>query len=165
MSNDQTTPQISLRRVVPSDLPIFFEQQLDADANFMAAFTAKDPADRDAFMARWTMMQADEATHIRTIEWGQEVAGNIFRYEEMGRREVSYWLGNAYWGRGIATQALALFLVELPERPLYARVATDNIGSLRVLQKCGFQVIDKDKGFANARGTEVEEYVLVLESN
>lgn len=46
------TGDITLRDVNEGDLPIFFEQQLDPDANQMAAFTApRDPADRDAFMA------------------------------------------------------------------------------------------------------------------
>ena len=44
------TNDVLLRDVTEADLPIFFEQQ-DSAANHMAAFTAKDPADRDAFMA------------------------------------------------------------------------------------------------------------------
>ena len=47
-------------------------------------------------------------------------------------------------------------------RPLYARAAKDNIGSRRVLEKCGFVVIGEDKGYAHARGMETEEVVLRL---
>src|ERR1700730_10727135 len=53
MERETPTPEtyeVLLRDVMSSDLPIFFEQQLDSDANHMAAFTAKDPTDRDAFM-------------------------------------------------------------------------------------------------------------------
>jgi RimJ/RimL family protein N-acetyltransferase len=37
------------------------------------------------------------------------------------------------------------------DRPILARAATDNIGSIRVLQKCGFKIIGKNKDFANGR--------------
>ncbi|MCB0242704.1 MAG: GNAT family N-acetyltransferase, partial [Anaerolineae bacterium] len=73
-----------------------------------------------------------------------------------------YWLGREYWGKGIATRALAAFLEIITVRPLYARAAQDNIGSLMVLAKCGFVICGKDKGFATARGGETEEYVLRL---
>lgn len=154
------TGDVLLRNVTADDLPIFFEQQRDADANYMAAFTAKDPSDRDAFMAHWTRILGDEAKINRTILFDGQVAGSVSCFEESGRREVSYWLGKHYWGKGIATSALSAFLSQVKERPLYARAAKDNIASLRVLGKCGFTVIGEDKGFANARGKEVEEFLL-----
>jgi RimJ/RimL family protein N-acetyltransferase len=87
----------------------------------------------------------------------------VLSIEQFGEREVSYWIGKEYWGRGIATKALTLFLEELKVRPLYARAAKDNVASLRVLAKCGFKVVGEDRGYANARGAEIEEYVLKLE--
>jgi RimJ/RimL family protein N-acetyltransferase len=63
---------------------------------------------------------------------------------------------------GIATKALAVFLSAVKARPLYARAAKDNIASLRVLEKCGFTITGYERGFANARGEEVEEVVLEL---
>ena len=50
------------------------------------------------------------------------------------------------------------------KRPLYARAAADNAGSLRVLQKCGFRVTARAQGFANARGEEIDEFVLTLDA-
>jgi RimJ/RimL family protein N-acetyltransferase len=47
-------------------------------------------------------------------------------------------------------------------RPIYARVAKDNVASLRVLEKCGFTITGQAKGFANARGEEIEEWILEL---
>lgn len=128
----------------------------------MAAFTAPDPTDAEAFAARWTMIRANEAIICKTILYGDAIAGSILRYEELGREEVSYWLGKEFWGKGIATQALRLFISQLPQQSLYARVAKDNIASLRVLQKCGFVIVGEDKGFANARQAEVEEFILAL---
>lgn len=166
MSTDNQAPVgLHLRDVTLTDLPFFFAHQLDPDANYMAAFTAKGPADHAAFMAHWQRILADPDLMNRTIVYDGEVAGSVARYTEAGRPEVTYWLGRAFWGRGIATAALAAFLQEVVERPIYARVAADNAGSLRVLQKCGFVVIGRDRGYANARGAEIEELILRLDGN
>ncbi len=159
------TNNVLLRDVADSDLPIFFEQQLDPDANYMAAFTARDPADREAFMAHWAKIRGDAAITTKTILCDGQVAGNIACFEEFGELEIGYWIGKQYWGKSIATKALAAFLGHVKTRPLHARVAKDNIASLRVLQKCGFAIRGEDKGFAGARGAEVEEYILKLEAS
>ena len=158
------TSDVVLREVVDADLPIFFEQQLDRDANYAAAFTAKDPTDRAAFLSHWAHVRADSSTTNRTILYAAQVAGMVACYEERpGEPEVTYWLGKPYWGKGIATAALTAFLAQVTPRPIYARAAKDNLASLRVLAKCGFAVIGQDRGFANARGVEVEEYLLRLD--
>jgi len=79
-----------------------------------------------------------------------------------GKREVSYWIGKAYWGQGIATQALEAYLGLVKDRPIYGRAAKDDAASVRVMTKCGFVILWEDKGFANARGEEVTEYVVCL---
>lgn len=156
----RTISSLSLREVVPDDLPVFFEQQLDPGANDMAAFTAKDPSDREAFDAHWGRILADPTILVRTILLDGQVAGSVLSYEDEGRPEVSYWLGREFWGKGIATWALRAFLAHHNlERPIYARVAKDNLGSRRVLEKCGFEVIEESRGFANARGMEIDEYL------
>lgn len=154
---------VRLRQVVEDDLAVFFEQQLDLAANHMAAFTAEDPADRDAFEAHWARILADDRIAIRTIVVDDLVAGHIERFERFDQPEISYWLGQSFWGKGIATKVLAAFLDEIPERPLYARAAKNNRASIRVLEKNGFAILDEDKGYANARGREVEEFILMLE--
>lgn len=156
---------VVLREVIDDDLAIFFDQQLDPDANYMAAFTAKDPADRAAFIAHWKKIFSDDTIVKNTILLDGQVAGNIASFEMFGERAVGYWIGRQYWGKGIATRALAAFLDRVKVRPLFARVAKDNVASLRVLQKCGFTITGEDKGFANARGNEIEEYILTLAPN
>jgi len=160
---------VFLRDVEADDLPIFFEQQLDPDANVMAAFTARDPTDRQAFMAHWAQILGDDANLNQTILCDGQVVGNIasFISDESGhpQREVCYWIGKQYWGRGIATQALSLILGQIHERPLHARVAKDNGASLHVLEKCGFRIIGEGSGFANARSAEVAEWLLQLEAD
>lgn len=156
------TSDVLLRDVTEGDLPIFFEQQLDPDANQMAAFPARD---RDAFMAHWTKILGDETIIIKTILFDGHVAGNMVSFEQFDKRQVGYWIGKEYWGKGIATTALSEFLGHVKARPLYAHVAKHNIASIRVLEKCGFTICGEDKGDSNAGGEEVEEYILKLSAN
>jgi RimJ/RimL family protein N-acetyltransferase len=153
---------VVLRDVTDGDLPIFFEQESDSEANYMAAFTRKVPADRAAFDAHWTRIRADPTIRVKTILFDGLVAGNVLSYRESGRPEVSYWIGRKFWGKGIATKALFAFLRLQAIRPIYARVAKDNVASIRVLEKCGFRTVGEARGFANARGAGVEELLLEL---
>ncbi|HEX9037521.1 MAG TPA: GNAT family N-acetyltransferase [Ktedonobacterales bacterium] len=156
-----SSPAVTLRAVEDADLPVFFEQQRDPDANFMAAFVAKDPNDRDAFMDHWARIRADPGNVNRTVLVNGDVAGETSSYqEEPGKPEITYWLGKEFWGQGIATRALTLFLDEMTARSVYARAAKDNAASLRVLEKCGFAIMGEGRGYANARGAEIEEYEL-----
>ena len=143
------TGVVRLRDVTEADLPLFFEHQRDPVATAMAAFPAREWA---PFLAHWTSILADPTLAKQTILVDEQVAGNIGSWEQDGQREVGYWLDRAYWGRGVATRALALFLRQVPARPLYAYVAHHNIGSRRVLEKCGFEIC----------GENDEEFILVL---
>jgi RimJ/RimL family protein N-acetyltransferase len=153
--------EIVLREVHDSDLPVFFRQMNDPEAVRMAAFAPKDPADRNAFDALWSRIRSSDDV-ARTVLADGDVVGSAVVYGEPGEREVTYWVDRAYWGRGVATAALRGLLAEVPERPLYARAAADNLGSLRVLEKCGFRISARATGFANARGEEIAEFVLTL---
>ncbi|HEU4928375.1 MAG TPA: GNAT family protein [Candidatus Krumholzibacteria bacterium] len=163
MQDGRSTQDLFLRDVIEEDLTLFFDFQLDPDANRMAAFTAGDRTDREAFTAHWKKILADPKTINKTIVCGGRVVGSIGSWEEAGKREVTYWIGTAYWGQGIATRALRTFLEKsCTTRPIYARVAKDNLASRRVLEKCGFRVIGESTGYANARGEEIEELLLEL---
>jgi RimJ/RimL family protein N-acetyltransferase len=154
---------VQLRRVQEADLPTLFEHPLDPEASRMAAFAAKDPADRAAYLAHWTKIQADPNVLMRTILLDGQVAGTIGSWVDAswkGEPEVTLWIGRAFWGRGIATQALRLFLADQGHRPICARAAKENAASLRVLEKCCFLVIGEDTGFANGRGMEIAELQL-----
>jgi RimJ/RimL family protein N-acetyltransferase len=155
---------VVLREVVDEDLDVPVVQQLDPEANHMAAFTSPDPSDRHAFAARWRRIRGDSESLARAIAVDGELVGSIFRWRDPGLPgpEVSYWLGRAHWGKGIATRALEAFLLLVPERPLFGRCAADNVGSRRVLEKCGFVVEAEEQGFATARGALVTELLLRL---
>ncbi|MEU0061021.1 GNAT family N-acetyltransferase [Streptomyces sp. NPDC006334] len=154
--------QIDLRPVHDSDLPVFYRQMNDPEALRMAAFTPPDPSDRSQFEEHWKRVRSGAL--VRTVLTDGDVVGHAAVYGEPGEREVTYWVDRSHWGRGIATAALRALLTEVPERPLYARAAADNAGSLRVLEKCGFRVTAHASGFANARGEETPEVVLRLEA-
>ena len=137
------TGEVRLRGVTEVDLPVFFEHQRDPEANRMAAFP---PRDRNAFMAHWTTILRDASVVARTVLLDGEVAGNVVAFDYEGRREVGYWIGRAFWGKGVATGALRAFLAEVTERPIYAGVAEANVASKRVLEKCGFTISEAPAG-------------------
>jgi RimJ/RimL family protein N-acetyltransferase len=160
---------LTLREVRDEDLPLLFEQWADPVAVHMAAFTAPDHMDREAFERRWSRLRADvpdkqwKTVLTRVIVVDDDVAGTIGSWGEPGEREVTYWIGRSYWGKGIATDALTAFLAADRSRPLHARVASDNVASRRVLEKCGFRVIATERNFAEARSAEIEVLVLRLD--
>jgi RimJ/RimL family protein N-acetyltransferase len=151
--------KIHLRDVIEADLPTLFEHQMDPEANRMAAFT---PRNRDEFFVHWNKILADDTVAKKTILFNGRVAGSIVSFERDDEREVGYWIGREYWGRGIATTALSEFLVQEKTRPLFAHVAKHNMASIRVLEKCGFTVSRRLKAIATDRGEEVEEVTLKL---
>ena len=124
----------------------------------MAAFPSRD---REPFMAHWAKIMANESMIQKTILFNDQVAGNVVCWEQDGEREVGYWVGKEFWGKGIATKALAEFLSQVKTRPLVAHVAKHNIASRRVLEKCGF-TFDKEDKYYNSSGEEIVEIILRL---
>lgn len=153
-------PEILLRDVKQSDLAIFFEQQKDPVANQMAAFPARD---RDSFMTHWNKIMEDESNILQTVMFKGQVAGNLVSFVISGEREVGYWLGQEFWGKGIATRALTEFLKQVKERPLFAHVARHNLASLRVLEKCGFNLQGEEENFSVLQGQPVAGLILKLD--
>lgn len=153
--------QVAVRPVEVGDLDAIFEQMRDPESVRMAAFTAEDPNDRGAFDAHMAKIMSSENTLLAIIR-DARVVGTIGSYVSEGATEVTYWIDRTCWGQGIATQALRLLLQEISVRPIRARAASDNAGSLRVLQKAGFHPIGTDVGFARGRAAEIEETILEL---
>jgi RimJ/RimL family protein N-acetyltransferase len=156
-------PVIALRPVEDADLDTLFDQMRDPEAVRMAAFTVKDPDDRHAFDAHMARVRNSPGITHRTITCDGLVVGSIASFASGDETEVTYWIGRPAWGRGIASQALELLLTLVPVRPLHARAASDNIASLRVLQKAGFLIIGTERSYANARNRDIEETILRLE--
>jgi RimJ/RimL family protein N-acetyltransferase len=127
--------QVRIRPVEDDDLPIFLAHQDDPVATAMAAFPTRAP---DVFYAHWAKIRADPANYTRTIVADDEVVGDIVSWLDDGRRHVGYWIGRSHWGKGFATTALRLVLDEIKDRPITAHIVPSNIGSQRVVEKCGF---------------------------
>jgi RimJ/RimL family protein N-acetyltransferase len=153
------TDNINVRQLYESDLPIIYQHQLDPEACRVAAFPSRN---WDAFIMHYTKIMADPSNRLRTILLDGQVVGSIGSYIIEGKREVGYWIGREYWGRGIATRALQAFLKEEPIRPLYAHVTKHNTGSIRVLEKCGFVQIGEDSYTPVPGGEVVDEFVMAL---
>lgn len=179
---------VKLREARREDVPLFFEHQSDLEGMRMVGSVRPNHLDRDAYIARWEGFLANDTLIKRAIvltnsagtaeSKAEIVVGSINSFERIPDPsrpctifpgpEIGYWLGREHWGKGIASAAVALFLQEVTRRPLYARAASDNVGSLRVLQKAGFKEIGREMFFANMRGAdgkgeEIEETLMVVE--
>ena len=139
-----------------------FTIQLDKEANFLAAFTSKDPTNKIEYINKWTGLLTKSTVNIRTIIVNNEIAGSVVKYEMEGNAEITYWIDKQFWGMEITTIALELFLKIENIGPIYGRVAFDNLGSQKVLEKCGFEKVGTETGFANARKKDIEEFIYKL---
>lgn len=153
---------IKLRPTEIADLTNLFEFQLDEEASYLAAFMPKDPTDKTAYLTKHTKLLNDPIVNNQTILVDNVIAGSVAKFVMEGDAEITYWLDKKFWGQGIATRALETFLDVEKTRPIFGRVAFDNFGSQKVLEKCSFVKIGSDKGFANARQTEIEEFIYKL---
>ena len=154
--------EIILRKTEITDLEFFFIFQLDDEARYLAAFTSKDTTDKTAYLQKYTRLVNDPTKNNQTIIVDNSIVGSIAKFEMEGEAEVTYWIDKRFWGKGIATKALKVFLKNESMRPIFARVAFDNFGSQKVLEKCNFVKIGTDKGFANTRQAEIEEFIYKL---
>lgn len=133
---------VTLRDVREEDLETFFRQQADPEAHRMAVI---EPRDREAFFRHWREKIFGNPDALKqAIEVDGQLVGDIGSWLADGQRHVGYMIGREFWGRGIATDALAEFVrSHATSRPLHATVATTNPASARVLEKCGFVRLDR----------------------
>lgn len=151
-----------LSETTVEDLHTLFEFQRDEESIYLAAFTPSDPNDKIAYLEKYSKFLNDPTKTTRTIRVGDEIVGSVAKFVMDGDAEITYWIDRKFWGRGIATTALRRLLEIETVRPIYGRVAFDNYGSQKVLEKCGFVKVREDKGFANARRTEIKEFIYKL---
>lgn len=151
--------KIQLRKTVLIDLETLFEFQLDEEANYLAAFNSADHSDKKAYIKKYKGLLTDPTVNNHTVLLGNQIIGSISKFVMFGDNEITYWIDKKHWGQGFATNALQLFLSIEFSRHLFGRVAFDNYGSQKVLERCGFIKIGSDKGFSNTRQSEIEEYI------
>jgi len=156
---------ITLRTFEDSDLDALFDWESDPRAVQMAAFTRANPSDRSAFDAHYERVRSDPSNTLLAIDDDGEFVGTVGSFTREGEREVTYWIGRENWGKGIATRALAEFLADVERtRPIQASTADDNVGSQRVLEKCGFRRVGVGRAFATSRGEELDEVFFRLDA-
>lgn len=154
--------EIKLRPTKISDLDFLFQFQLDKESGYLAAFMPKDTTDKIAYIEKYTKLLDDSTVNNQTIILDNIIVGSIAKFIMEGDTEITYWIDRKFWGQGIATKTLKEFLAIETNRPIFGRVAFDNFGSQKVLEKCGFVKVGIDKGFANARQAEIEESIYKL---
>lgn len=154
---------ITLKKTTAKDLETLFVFQADEESNRVAAFNSEDPKDKEAYMAKWTKIVANPAINMQTIYDDDKILGSVIHFDLGDETNVSYWIDRQHWSKGIASNALNMFLKTTDKKLLHARVAFDNIGSQKVLEKNGFKRTGSEQGFAHGRGKEIEEYIYLLE--
>ncbi len=138
----------------------------------------------DESVSRWTANIPHPYTEQDARDWiratGENSARTPFAVELDGRLvacvsfwprepegvEVAYWVGREFWGKGVASRALAMMLAggEFPQgEDVYARVMIGNTGSEKVLEKCGFVFLGD--GGCSRHGSDVPAKVYVRRSS
>lgn len=156
-------PAVSLREATDDDFEALFELESDVAGANMIAFLPRDPGDRDAFAANWVRIRTDTTVLTRIIEADGKFAGYAVSFLADGERQVGYWIARELWKRGIASTALAAFVAEISQRPLWGSTASDNVGSQRVLQNVGFVYERTQRTHAPRRGNEIDENIYRLD--
>ena len=166
--------EVSLRRPTRDDVPTIFEMVSDPQGNLMAR---TKPRPRDVFMARWEVVLVDPAINSQVIEIvtpgpgggtgglaTREFVGTISVFQSPGetRNEMGYWIARPHWGKGIASRALELFLLQELRRPLHATASMTNLASHRVMLKNGFRLVRRYKSEESDRlmARETAEFLL-----
>lgn len=76
--------------------------------------------------------------------------------------ELGYWLGEAHWNQGILTEAVALMChyaeEQLKLQEVFAYVFKGNVGSARVLEKNGFQLLETVLDNTTKKGKTIEKW-------
>ena len=157
-----TASDVTLRPTDHADLDFLFQFQLNKEARYLAAFIGEDSMDKAAYLKKYTRLLSDPTVNNQTIMLANTIIGSVASFVQDGNRELTYWIDRNHWGKGVATAALQQFLRTELFRPIYGRVACDNIGSQKVLKRCGFLKIGTANDYAQARNSVIEEYIYAL---
>ncbi len=100
--------------------------------------------------AEWWITAGSKMNHAATkaIEYNGELVGGIGLHPQSGCKrhsaEIGYWLGEQYWGQGLATGGLVMMtefaFSKMGFKKVFAPVLGPNETSMRVLEKCGYRL-------------------------
>jgi len=123
-----------------------------------------DQAAVDAFSIKLIEMSKSDTDFVYGI-WHENGIGVIGINKRPNGWQIGYWLGQAFWGQGYATEALkattAFAFDSQQVENVWAHVYTDNAASAQVLRKAGF----RNTGETSlqpclARGMDIEAHLL-----
>jgi ribosomal-protein-alanine N-acetyltransferase len=102
-------------------------------------------------VSRWLQEEEDPKTvrFLITVKGNDDPVGSIdvVGYHD-GDPEIGYCLSRKLWGQGYMTeacQAVMAYLFALGHKRILIDAAEDNIGSNRVIAKCGFRFVGKER--------------------
>jgi len=164
------TPSANLRDWSASDVPFLvrFANNPRIAATLRDGFPSPyTPDDAMRFIAQATASGSRNLV-LAIEEDGQACGGiGIHPLEDVYHRtaEIGYWLAEPYWGRGIMTDAVQAIVPLAFDRydlvRIQAGIFSNNLASMRVLDKCGFirEAVHKDAVTKN--GVTIDEVLFV----
>jgi RimJ/RimL family protein N-acetyltransferase len=163
------TDRLTLRPFRPDDAPAV--QELAGNWK-VARMTARIPHPYPEGMAKtWITGQDAERANGTAYGFAIELADRLVGAAGIMCRtemdfELGYWIGEPWWGQGVATEAatrvVRFAFEDLGAEKLRAQHHADNDASGRVLRKCGFRYLNDGFSWSAARGKDVpvRQYVL-----
>lgn len=148
------TERLRLRFVEVDDAEALYFDLTSRDevTKYLTWHTHKDISDTVAYISYCL----EDYNNLHCYRWAivlketNELIGmiDVVRYHD-GEPEIGYMLGDRFWGRGYMTEACreaaAHLLFDEKFKTIYAEADADNIGSNRVLEKCGFHFIRQEQ--------------------
>jgi len=164
-ADTNTESIVDLRPLESADLGAVFALQHEKEGALLAGVEG-DFVDEETFRTKMEadiLAQTGKATIFALMADGK-MAGYIGCFQgPSGIWQLSYWLAQVFWGRGIATAALAQLLKALPPavlgQPIYAAVIDGNVASVRLLEKFGF-IAYKKRAFRSAAHGAMQQQTL-----
>lgn len=149
MLKEQT---VGIYLLAPEHAPAL--QILAADPAIAATTRVPHPYPPDGarqFIEHQAKERAEGRAHVFVIKDRNEVVGvcGIHEIADGEARELGYWIGRPYWGRGYATFGVKMVLQFAFQNLRLTRVGSavfeSNLASQRVLVKTGFQLLRAEK--------------------
>jgi RimJ/RimL family protein N-acetyltransferase len=164
---------IRLRDYQSSDAPRLVELANNENVSRFLVYTFPYPYTMSDALWWITTGSHGNGAKTKVIEYDGAFVGSVGITPQVGWKshtaEIGYWLGEEFWGRGIATQVLKQMteaaFVEGELKKLFAPVLAPNRASARVLEKSGFHLegVFKNEVIKNGQMYDILHYARLRE--
>lgn len=160
---------LKLRRLTIDDIDALVNYLNDASVTQFLSSNIPSPYSQED--ALWFITKGSlENAMVRAIDRNGKLCGVIGVYLKQGEyahcAEIGYWLGKQFWQQGIATESVKKFVDEIFSKTLISRiynpVTSENIGSIKVMEKAGFVREGVLKQSVNHQGKLYDEYLYAI---